>query len=181
MATVYFEWQQFMMETSVEIRRLDEKGIDVFRQMRLEALFNEPRSFASSYEDWQALPKKEWGRRLSENAVFVALKQGLPVGMMGLMRQKPSKMTHRASLIMVYVQKCERGAGVAVDLLRAVEQYALDQEIYQLELNASAENPAAINFYMREGFSEIGRIPAGFIHDGEEVDDILMVRRLERL
>lgn len=42
----------------------------------------------------------------------------------------------------------------------------------------SAENPAAIRFYLREGFSEVGRIPAGFLHDGREIDDVMMVRRL---
>jgi ribosomal protein S18 acetylase RimI-like enzyme len=36
----------------------------------------------------------------------------------------------------------------------------------------------AISFYRREGFGETGRIPAGFIHEGREIDDVLMVRRL---
>jgi RimJ/RimL family protein N-acetyltransferase len=47
-----------------------------------------------------------------------------------------------------------------------------------LELAVSAENPAAIRFYLREGFSEVGRIPGGFLHDGREIDDVMMVRRL---
>ncbi|MFB2604722.1 N-acetyltransferase family protein, partial [Rhizobium phaseoli] len=42
----------------------------------------------------------------------------------------------------------------------------------------SAENPAAIRFYQREGFSEIGRIPGGVLEEGREIDDVMMARRI---
>ena len=42
----------------------------------------------------------------------------------------------------------------------------------------SAENPVARRFYEREGFRQIGCIPGGFLHEGREVDEIMMVRRL---
>jgi RimJ/RimL family protein N-acetyltransferase len=58
-------------------------------------------------------------------------------------------------------------------------KYAGDNGIRQLELAVSAENPAAYRFYRREGFVEIGRIPGGFLHEGEEVDEIMMARRTE--
>lgn len=40
------------------------------------------------------------------------------------------------------------------------------------------EKPAALRLYRREGFPEVGRIPCGFLHDGMEIDEVLMARRL---
>jgi ribosomal protein S18 acetylase RimI-like enzyme len=88
-------------------------------------------------------------------------------------------MAHRATLIMVYVRRCERGGGCAKSLLDATVGYARGNRIRQLELAVSAENMAAIRFYEREGFHEAGRIPGGFVHDNREIDDVIMVRRIE--
>lgn len=45
-------------------------------------------------------------------------------------------------------------------------------------LTVKAENSPAIRFYQREGFVEVGRIPAGYLDQGREIDDVLMVCRL---
>jgi ribosomal protein S18 acetylase RimI-like enzyme len=42
----------------------------------------------------------------------------------------------------------------------------------------SAENDAALRFYRRHGFVEIGRIPSGILDNGREIDDVMMVRQL---
>ena len=166
-----------MSLTGAEIRRLSADEVDTFRRVRLEALRTEPSFYASRVEDWQDLPEEEWRRRLSA-PVFVAFRGTEPVGIMGLLRQRASKMAHRATLIMVYLRESQRGTGLAKDLLDTVAGFAQDEGIVQLELAVSAENPAAIRFYRREGFAEVGRIPGGFLHDGREIDDLLMVRRL---
>jgi GNAT superfamily N-acetyltransferase len=162
------------------IRHLGPEDIDIFRRIRLEALRREPAAFASSAEDWEALPDAEWRRRLTANAVFVDFHDGEPVAMMGLMRQSASKMAHRATVIMVYVRKERRGAGHATALLDAVVDHARVAGIRLLELALSAENPTALRFYQREGFTEIGRVEAGILHEGREIDDIMMTRWINR-
>ncbi|MQB41177.1 GNAT family N-acetyltransferase [Rhizobium sp. ICMP 5592] len=166
-----------MSASGITIRHLNTGEFGIFRRIRLEALRAEPSSFASSVEDWEVLSDEEWRRRLSD-PVFVAFRDDQPVGVMGLLRQRSSKMAHRATLIMVYVRKDLRGVGLAKDLLDTVVTYALSEGIVQIELVVSSENPKAIGFYRREGFSEIGRIPGGVVHDGKEIDDIMMARRL---
>ena len=166
-----------MNGNGITIRHISANEFDIFRQIRLEALRAEPSSFASSAEDWEALPDEEWSRRLND-PVFVAFQDDEPVGVMGLLRQRSSKMAHRATLIMVYVRKGLRGVGLAKDLLDTVIAHALTEGVVQLELVVSAENPKAIRFYHREGFSEIGRIPGGVRHNGREIDDLMMARRL---
>ena len=163
--------------SSQAIRRIQADQVDAFRRIRLEALRSEPTFYASSYEDWVSLSVDEWQQRLHD-PVFVAFRDDEPVGMTGLLRKRASKMAHRATIIMVYVRKNLRGTGLARNLLGTVADYARDIGILQLELAVSAENQAAIRFYLREGFSEVGRIPAGFLHDGREIDDVMMVRRL---
>lgn len=161
------------------IRLLVPDEFEIFRRIRLEALRAEPAAFASTAADWEALSDEEWRRRLEANAVFVAFRDGEPVGIMGLMPQQPSKMAHRATIIMVYVRMAERGNGLAATLLNAITDHARRSGIRQLELLVSAENPLAIGFYKKQGYREVGRVPAGFIHEGNEIDDILMVSRID--
>ena len=50
--------------------------------------------------------------------------------------------------------------------------------IRQVELAVTAQNKPALSFYRREGFRDIGTIPAGFVHEGKDMDEVLMFRRL---
>jgi GNAT superfamily N-acetyltransferase len=161
------------------IRLLSAGDFDIFRRIRLEALRAEPGAYASTFEEWESLADDEWRRRLTENPVFVALQGDDPVGIMGLMRQRASKMAHRATLIMVFLRADQRGTGLASTLLKKVEDHARAQGIRQLELAVTAENLQAFRFYRREGFAEIGRVPGGFLHEGREIDDIMMARRIQ--
>ncbi len=121
------------------IRQIGPEDLDVFKQIRLEALRAEPAAFASSPEDWECLSDEDWERRLTVNPVFVAFDNGQLVGIVGLMRQSPSKMAHRASVIMVYVRKNLRGSGIATSLLMALTDHAQSEGIRQLELTVSCE------------------------------------------
>ena len=160
------------------VRLLVPNDYEVFKRIRLEALRTAPEAFASNASDWEKLPDDEWRRRIESKLVVVCFRQDEPVGIMGLMRQQSSKMAHRASLIMVYMRQSERGGGQAAAMLGLLLDHARASGVWQVELTVSAENPAAIRFYRREGFDEIGRIPAGLLHEGREIDEIMMARRL---
>ncbi len=162
----------------VSIRGIAPDEIDVFRTIRLEALRLEPASFASRFEDWQFLSDEEWRQRL-QDPVFVAFSSDEPVGIMRLVRFRPRKMAHRATLVSVYVRKSERGTGIASSLLRATMDHATGLGVLQMELAVNAENSAALRFYKRQGFIEVGRIPGGVLDAAREIDDVIMVRRLE--
>ncbi|MGO4568710.1 N-acetyltransferase family protein [Rhizobium sp. 2YAF20] len=161
------------------IRRISPDEIDVFRRIRLEALRCEPASFASRFEDWAVLPDEEWRQRLND-PVFIAFSKSEPIGIMGFVRFRPPKMIHRATIVSVYVRESERGTGVAADLMRAIVEFSRGEGVLQLELAVSAENSAALRFYQRNEFIEVGRIPGGLVDDNREIDDVIMVRRLNR-
>jgi RimJ/RimL family protein N-acetyltransferase len=62
--------------------------------------------------------------------------------------------------------------------LKAVTVYAQSIGIRQLELAARAENAAAIQFYIRQSFQHMGRVPNGTFDHGKMVDEVLMVKLL---
>lgn len=166
-----------MTGNSITIRRLEHADVHLFKRIRLEALRADPSAYAAGYEDWARLSDEEWLMRMNE-PVFTVLKGDEPVGLAGLMRQRSSKMAHRATIVMVYLRQSLRGTGLASDLMKALAAHAREIGIRQLELTVSAENPAAICFYKREGFIEVGRIPAALLHEGREIDEFVMARRI---
>ncbi len=163
------------------VRRLGAADLAAFREIRLEALAAEPAAFASSFEAWSVLSDAEWRSRLEKAAVFASFDDTTPIGITGLMPEPGPRMAHRGMLVMVYLRQVYRGQGRAEALLAAVEAEARARGVRQLELHVSAENPRAVRFYERVGFVSVGRLPAGYIHDGREVDEFLMVKRLAGL
>jgi len=160
------------------IRLAGPDDVDAFRRIRLEALRAEPAAYASTAAEWEALSDEEWQRRLTE-PVFIAFRDNEPVGIMGLMRQRPGEMAHCPTIVMVYVRRELRRSGLATALLDALIQHARELGISELELAVSAGNPAAIAFYRRHSFIEIERIPGGYVHDGKKTDKIMMARRID--
>ena len=157
-------------------RLLPPDDAPVFRALRLEMLSEFPDAYASAYDDLVDLPLDAWVRRLGETPVWAVFENDAAVGMMGYLRERPSKMAHRASLIMVYVRDAARGRGVADSLLGAVLEGARREGLAQLELAVLATNRRAIGFYSRHGFRICGTIPGGIRLRGVDHDEHLMVR-----
>lgn len=162
----------------LSIRRLTADDVAAFRAIRSEALTAAPSAFASTAEDFARLSDDALRKTLRDLALFAAFRGGEPVGLMGVTRYAAGKMAHRGILVMVYVRQNERGDGLAGRLLSQVTEHASAMGLRQLELAAAVENAAALAFYRREGFIEVGRIPAGLLHEGREIDEILMMRRI---
>ncbi|WP_043610933.1 GNAT family N-acetyltransferase [Ensifer sp. ZNC0028] len=163
----------------MRIKHLDADDVDIFRRIRLEALNRDPDAFASTAADWERLSTEEWRTRLTANAVFVAFDGDEPVGIMGLMRERASRLAHRGTIIMVYVCNAARGSGVAQQLLQQLTDHARSAGIRLLELVVRADNPAAIRFYERAGFYKIGHVPGGMRDGDREVDEFLMARHID--
>ncbi|MFJ6328032.1 MULTISPECIES: GNAT family N-acetyltransferase [unclassified Rhizobium] len=131
------------------VKRIEAEDAEVFHRVRLEVLGAEPASYAGSYDDWPALLIDEWKERVSE-PVFVAVRDLQPIGLIGLLRQRASKMAHRAMIIIVHVRRDRRGSGPVKDLLHAVADYTRDSGIRQLGLIVGTENPAASEEHSRQ-------------------------------
>lgn len=166
-----------MAQARWQIRQVSTAEMDLFRQIRLEALQCEPDAFASVHADWLKFSNEEWNARMNI-PIFVAFVEDKPIGLMALKQFTPSKMMHRATLTMVYVNKSFRGSGLAGQLLEAVIIYAKSKKIAQIELGVRGDRKPAIRFYTSAAFSEIGNVPNGYVDSNSAFDEVLMVRQL---
>lgn len=167
------------MANNGKVRALIKTDLAMFKCIRLESLQREPEAFASHYDDWIALDDDAWLERLTDGHAHGAFVDDEIVGLIGLLPAQPQKMRHRGSIVMVYLRADQRGTGLARTLLNTIIAKARGLGLTQLELSVSAENPAGIRFYEREGFTIYGRLSNGVIEsDGRSVDDILMMRSL---
>lgn len=79
---------------------------------------------------------------------------------------------------MVYLNNGFRGTGLAGVLLCEVVRYAEQQGVKQIELGVREDRAGAIRFYRRAGFMEMVTVPQGYLENGVEFKEILMVKRL---
>ena len=159
------------------IKQITEDDWQHFSALRLEALQADPAAYSGTAEEWQNLSELALRNLLKEISIFVDFGADGPIGMMGLVRQRASKMAHRAMLVMVYLRLSSRGSGVAASLHSAVVTYAKSVGIRQIELAVTAENPRAAEFYRKLGYVHIGNIPGGFLHEEREIDELMMALR----
>jgi len=71
-------------ETDFTIRHINPADLQVFRELRLEALKNHPSAFGSDYEETLLQPQSYWEKRLTfqadEQALFFSEYHGQPIG-----------------------------------------------------------------------------------------------------
>jgi RimJ/RimL family protein N-acetyltransferase len=156
-----------------------------YRELRLEALRNEPVAFSSDYETDRIMPEAHWTERLSASergeteAIFLATHGSELLGMAGIVEGKSPKTRHLALIWGVYVRPAWRGRHIADALLLRCIEWAGQHASRRVRLAVSIANIPAIRAYRRLGFEVYG-IEADAIHyQGQYVDELLMARRVE--
>ena len=141
----------------MEIRLLKPDDANMYWDLRLEALSNNPEAFATSYEEAMSKedPVREVSKRLGDpdSFTFGAIWDDEIVGMMTLLLQDTSKLKHVAHLIGVYVSPVVRNKGVGGQLLRKTIDKAKEEGyIEKINLSVVTSNESAIRLYEKEGF-----------------------------
>ena len=166
--------------TDAVIRAATPDDVHVWRALRLDGIQRHPQAFIVTEKEAAAVSVDEDAARLSKGDRFLAFRDGVAVGLIGLNRQSMPRMAHRGEIGPLYVAPDARGQGIADGLLGAVVAAAQGFGVWQLELSVYVENPVAIALYERHGFTLTGKIPNAIAGvDGFE-DDLLMVRILDR-
>jgi ribosomal protein S18 acetylase RimI-like enzyme len=151
--------------------------------LRLEALEQEPQSFAESAEEHRATSIELAVARLREadDASFVlgAFLAGELVGMAGFYREKHLKARHKGRIWGVYVRANCRGQGVGRALCSALlEKVKTLPGLEQISLTVSSGQPAAKSLYRSLGFETFGYERAAFKFGEQYFDEEYMVLRL---
>ncbi|MDO4567187.1 MAG: GNAT family N-acetyltransferase [Oscillospiraceae bacterium] len=124
-------------------------------------------------QERQFLQKKEDSANEVE---LCALVGGRAVGTAGIEALgSKDKVRHRAEFG-ISVEKKYWGLGIGYALTEACIECAKKAGYLQLELNAAAENKAAIALYEKAGFVEYGRNPRGFRSRSSGWQELVLMR-----
>jgi RimJ/RimL family protein N-acetyltransferase len=160
-----------------EIRLLAPADAAMFRDVRLEALKQNPEAFASTFERENEKPLPWFQERVSQADIFGAFIEDELLGMVGFRAQDGSKTNHKAVLWGMYLRATARNSGLGRRLIEAVVKHACGR-VEQLQLTVVSENQAAHRLYKNLGFVEYGREMKALKQDGRYCDEILMVKFL---
>ena len=125
------------------IRRLTSEDWIIWKELRLEALYNHPEAFGSSFEEESIWLDDKFQNSLKNNAIFGVFSDGDLIGSAGFFQLNRLKTMHRGSLWTMYIKPNYRGHGLADQLVEAVIAHARSV-VTQLHLSVTTINPTAL-------------------------------------
>ncbi|HEY1937639.1 MAG TPA: GNAT family N-acetyltransferase [Candidatus Angelobacter sp.] len=164
-------------------RLLTADDAEAWWRLRLEALRNDPASFADSAEEHSTTTIEDVEKRLSagdpaQNFVLGSFENGKLIGTAGFYRHAHIKERHKGHIWGVYVRPESRGKGAAKAMMQEIIRRARQIDgLEQILLVASAHLPAR-RVYETLGFESYGVEPRSLKIGAEYVDDVLMILRL---
>jgi GNAT superfamily N-acetyltransferase len=157
----------------MDIQRLSGNEGLRLRHLRLRALADAPDAFGSTYAEAVARPMESWAQQLQEIATFVAVEDGVDVGLVRCANDAHHRDT--AWLMSMWVAPEARGQGVGKALVDAVIECARTSGAARLLLDVADDNRQAIALYARKGFvpnGVTGSLPAPRDHIREHQRDL---------
>ena len=140
----------------ITVRRAGPDDWSVLRDLRLQALGQEPLAFGSTLAREQAFTEAVWRERAGSNATFLA-HQGRRLVGTATGYVEPAGPAGLVQLVAMYVDPMARGTGCAHRLIDAVAGAAAAGGARRLLLQVTDVNPVAQRCYRRYGFVETGR------------------------
>ncbi|WP_426514332.1 GNAT family N-acetyltransferase [Dactylosporangium sp. McL0621] len=142
----------------MEVRPLTRDEWQLKRDLRLRALQDSPHAFASTYAREARRSEADWRTWPAGGAFFAAFAgPALPLGIAGAWVAAADPAT--THLISMWVEPAARGRGIATHLADAVTGWARDRGHDTVELELACGNTAALNAYLRCGFTPTDREP----------------------
>ena len=166
-------------QADADIRRLTVDDLDLFRDIRAEALRTHPQTFGSREEDEGGEAMLAAYRRWLSGAMLGAFRCGHLIGIAGFYVSPDRRSRHRGHVFAVYVKEDGRGQGIGDRLLKELLAHA-ESCVEQVHLEVLLEATAAIRTYERNGFEVYGTDPAAVRIGGITYDKYLLVRKFIR-
>lgn len=141
--------------TTLHVAPVTEDSWRIYRDVRLAALLDTPRAFASTYAGAAARDESAWLALLASMRVWLAFEGDRPVGVVALSRDDELP-EDEAYLIQMWVSSSARGHGVGDLLVSTVLDAAGDDGYARVLLDVGEENLPAQRLYERHGFTRTG-------------------------
>ena len=160
------------------IRLLNQEEWESWKNLRLEALYNEPEAFCTSFEQESNRSDEEFKAILSHNAIFGAFEDDELIGASGFVSLSSLKTQHRGTLWGMYVKVNHRRKGIADSLINTIIAHA-KSHVIQLHLTVMESNFGAMRLYHKHGFTVYATEPRSLKIGDRFVDEHLMILRFE--
>jgi ribosomal protein S18 acetylase RimI-like enzyme len=166
----------------LKIRELGASDAADFQALRLQSLLEFPSAFSSSHSEECDLSLSVVAERIAptpHGCVFGAFAESQFVGILGLAREKPQKLAHKAFIWGMFVAPRYRVSGIGRTLVQtAIAKAAAMSGVRQINLGVNAKNTAALELYRSCGFEQFGLEREFMLLNGELHDEIHMVHFL---
>jgi len=161
----------------IVIKKLEEDRWKEHRDLRLDALKEEPIAFGSSYDEEKSISEEEWRKRM-KNAWF-ALSDDKLIGMIGYFQNNNVKTKHAANLYGFYVTKKYRGQGVGKKLIDSSLMHIQERkDVVKIKLTVNPKQVSAVKLYQNYGFNIVGQLKKELCVEGRYYDELIMEKIL---
>ena len=143
-----------MSEATIVVARTTRRDWAALKAIRLESLLDTPEAYGSTYAASATFADRQWRAMAENRAVYLALLDGVAVGMASGGRHDAHPGTRW--LFSMYVTPAQRGSVVARSLVEVVEAWARNEGVNDLYLHVSTPVARAHAFYQKMGFVETG-------------------------
>ncbi|MGO1165741.1 MAG: GNAT family N-acetyltransferase [Janibacter sp.] len=139
-----------MTRSSWSVRRLGEEDWQLHRAVRLAMLLDAPDAYGSTFGREVAFDEVTWRERLEQPVFLAESADGLPLGSATLLQLDPAD---DPEIVAMWVAGHARGDGIAEALVLACRDRAVAAGAGVVRLHVMVDNPRAVGFYTRVGFS----------------------------
>lgn len=170
------------MNPSIKISKLLPAEWQEYKNLRLEALREDPLAFGASYAEALKRDDNHWQKRSHgpEGIILIARNNGKAIAMAGAYREEGEKLSHIAYVWGVYVNAVYRGQGIGRKLLENLFK-EIDKigGIEKINLNVNTTQQSAVRLYEKLGFQIVGTLYKELKVDGKYFDEHVMEKLLK--
>ncbi|GIO64012.1 N-acetyltransferase [Paenibacillus cineris] len=166
----------------MEIRILDSQDAQIYRELRLKSLKENPEAFLTTYEIEKDKPIEQLRRNLiasDHRFTLGAFINGGLIGIVTFVRESNPKIVHKGNIYAMYVTPEFREKGIGKSLVQELINKAKHCEgLEQINLTVISNNNAAKRLYETIGFVTYGTEQNALKNGYQYWDENLMVLRL---
>jgi GNAT superfamily N-acetyltransferase len=144
---------------AITLRAISAADKDLYRETRLRALQDTPSAFGSTYAREAAFTDAEWQQRAANLASghaigYLALDGDLACGLIAALPSE--EIPNCYTVVSMWVAPTHRRLGVGTLLIDGIKEWAESRNAHELRLMVTSNNPSAMDFYLRNGFTPTG-------------------------
>lgn len=159
------------------VKRVASSDWQEYKEIRLEALKNEPQAFGSSYNKENERTESEWQNKLAKSEdlngisfFYAILKEGVFVAIGGAYQDNNKQW----NIIAIYTKKEVRGQGLGQEIFKSIINELKARKIKKAYLCVNTLQIAAQALYKKNGFIIKQIIKDQLLGDGKYYDEVKM-------